>query len=157
MAIKLSSLSPNTMIECNGQITTVENVISKIKQGNVVDNLYLVDDNFITTVLSKAHEDHVNGKETGFISAPNNGEKVINDICNYCGCVLQDGKYKPYLTGQKACVKCWKNKEYQITCLAMAIINNTNDTAGVSVEERQLTNDANFDFAVEKIKDFLSR
>ena len=47
--------------------------------------------------------------------------------------------------------------EYKINCLAMAIVNNTNEINGASVETRQKNNDKCFDFAVEKIKEFLSR
>jgi hypothetical protein len=42
-----------------------------------------------------------------------------------------------------------------IKCLAMAIVNKTNESNNVDVQQRQLTNDSNFDFAVEKIEEFL--
>ncbi len=45
--------------------------------------------------------------------------------------------------------------EYEVNCLAMAIVNHTNENTGVSVEVRQNTNNHNFDFAVNKIKEFL--
>jgi hypothetical protein len=45
--------------------------------------------------------------------------------------------------------------EYEIECLAMAIVNYTNEKNEVSVGLRQKNNDECFDFAVEKIKEFL--
>lgn len=45
---------------------------------------------------------------------------------------------------------------YKIECLAMSIINNTNEINKVSIKDRQLNNDKCFDFAVKKIREFLS-
>jgi hypothetical protein len=61
----------------NNHIVTVEKAISYIKNGIALNGLYLVDDNCITTVLAKARENAINGEENGYITAPNNGEKVI--------------------------------------------------------------------------------
>ena len=44
---------------------------------------------------------------------------------------------------------------YNLECLAMAIVNHTNDQTGASVETRQITNDKNFDYAIKTIKVFL--
>lgn len=46
-------------------------------------------------------------------------------------------------------------ENYIIDCLAMAIVNNTNEVNGVSAETRQKNNDQCFDFAVKKINTFL--
>lgn len=46
--------------------------------------------------------------------------------------------------------------KYEINCLAMAIVNRTNEINGVDVETRQKSNEACFDFAVKKIRDFLT-
>lgn len=48
-----------------------------------------------------------------------------------------------------------KDIEYEIECLAVSIVNKINETNQVSVEVRQKNNDECFDFAVEKIKQFL--
>jgi hypothetical protein len=45
--------------------------------------------------------------------------------------------------------------DYDINCLAMAIVNQTNESNFVNSDQRQLTNDDNFDFAVKKIEEFL--
>lgn len=45
--------------------------------------------------------------------------------------------------------------EYEINCVAMAIVNFTNETNGVDVSIRQANNEKCFDFAVEKIKDYV--
>lgn len=47
--------------------------------------------------------------------------------------------------------------EYEINCLAMAIVNYANKTNAVDVKTRQENNDICFDFAVEKIKEFLAQ
>lgn len=46
--------------------------------------------------------------------------------------------------------------DYRTNCLAMAIVNHTNETNAVDVETRQKNNDMCFDFAVNKIKEFIS-
>jgi len=47
-------------------------------------------------------------------------------------------------------------EEYKnIEILAMSIINHTNEVNGVSVKVRQENNDKCFDFAVDRIMDFL--
>lgn len=46
--------------------------------------------------------------------------------------------------------------EHEINCLAMAIVNHANEINAVDVETRQKNNDMCFDFAVEKIKEFLA-
>jgi hypothetical protein len=46
-------------------------------------------------------------------------------------------------------------KDYDINCLAMAIVNHTNEVNKVSVDIRQANNDKCFDFVEEKIKDYL--
>jgi len=46
--------------------------------------------------------------------------------------------------------------EYEINCLAMAIVNMTNGINNVDVAIRQRNNDICFDFAVKKIKEFQS-
>ena len=45
--------------------------------------------------------------------------------------------------------------DYEINCLAMAIVNHTNEMNKVDVKTRQENNDKCFDFAVEKIKEAL--
>lgn len=42
--------------------------------------------------------------------------------------------------------------EYELNCVAMAIVNFTNETNGVEVPTRQANNDKCYDFAVEKLK-----
>lgn len=44
---------------------------------------------------------------------------------------------------------------YNIDFLAQAIVNHTNEVVGTSVDKRQDTNDENFDYAAEKIIEFL--
>lgn len=44
---------------------------------------------------------------------------------------------------------------YKINCLAMAIVNHTNEINGVGIETRQKNNDICFNFAVKKIEEFL--
>lgn len=46
-------------------------------------------------------------------------------------------------------------KNYYITCLAMDIVNRTNEVNGASVEIRQKNNDQCTDYAVEKISEFI--
>jgi hypothetical protein len=48
-----------------------------------------------------------------------------------------------------------KNLNYEIECLAMAIVNYTNETNSVETIVRQENNDECFDYAVGKIKNFL--
>ena len=48
-----------------------------------------------------------------------------------------------------------KKDDYLITCLAMSIVNFTNEKNNASVETRQKNNDECFDFAVEKIEEFI--
>lgn len=48
-----------------------------------------------------------------------------------------------------------KNYNYNIECLAMAIVNYTNEINSVPLEVRQENNDECFDFAIEKIREFL--
>jgi len=43
---------------------------------------------------------------------------------------------------------------YEILCIAMAIVNQTNETVGTNVKLRQETNDTNFDFAVKVMERF---
>lgn len=45
--------------------------------------------------------------------------------------------------------------DYLTTCLAMSIVNFTNEKNNASVETRQKNNDECFDFAVEKIEEFI--
>ena len=45
--------------------------------------------------------------------------------------------------------------DYLTTCLAMSIVNFTNEKNKASVETRQKNNDECFDFAVEKIEEFI--
>ena len=48
-----------------------------------------------------------------------------------------------------------KKDDYLITCLAMSIVNFTNEKNNASVEIRQKNNDECFDFAVGKIEEFI--
>lgn len=48
------------------------------------------------------------------------------------------------------------NKEdYNISCLAMSIVNFINETNGVDVCVRQSTNDICFDYVIERVKEFI--
>ena len=49
-----------------------------------------------------------------------------------------------------------KKNDYLLDCLGMAIVNFTNETNNVSVEQRQKTNDKCFDFAKKKIEEFFN-
>jgi hypothetical protein len=49
-----------------------------------------------------------------------------------------------------------KSLEYEINCLAMSIVNYTNETNSIDVYTRQKTNDHCTDYAVNKIKEFLN-
>jgi hypothetical protein len=48
-----------------------------------------------------------------------------------------------------------KKLKFKVTYLAMAIVNHTNEVNGISVEQRQKTNDECFDFGIKKIREFL--
>ena len=45
--------------------------------------------------------------------------------------------------------------EYLINCLAMSIVNFTNEINEVNIKTRQKNNDECFDFAIRKIKEYL--
>lgn len=77
--IKLSNLSPNKLLECNGKVITAEKAIEMVREGKEL-KLHLLTDNFLRIILDKAHDDHTRGIERGILSAPNNGEEVIVDI-----------------------------------------------------------------------------
>ena len=47
--------------------------------------------------------------------------------------------------------------DYEIECIAMAIVNYTNEINEVPVDIRQKNNDKCFDFAVEKIKEIVNK
>lgn len=46
-------------------------------------------------------------------------------------------------------------KDYDIECVAMAIVNHTNEINNVDVDIRQRNNDLCFDYARDKIKDYI--
>jgi len=48
-----------------------------------------------------------------------------------------------------------EEQEREILWCAMGIVNHTNESVGTSVEMRQDTNDSNFEFAVDSIKELL--
>ncbi len=47
--------------------------------------------------------------------------------------------------------------DYDIDCLGMFIVNHTNEINNVDVKQRQKTNDENFDYAKNIIKEFISK
>lgn len=47
-------------------------------------------------------------------------------------------------------------KDYEMQCLAMAIVNYTNEINGVPINIRQLNNDECFDFAIKEIEAYVN-
>lgn len=79
--VKLSTLSPNKLLECNGQVITAEKAIEMVQENKEL-KLHLITDTFLNTILEKAYDAHMQGIEIGMLSALNDGEEVIVDIYN---------------------------------------------------------------------------
>lgn len=78
--VRLSELSPRTFLEYQGTIVTAEDVRNLLKNGELKEDVYIVTDDFISSILSQAYKDYQNGISSNILSAPNNGEKVILDL-----------------------------------------------------------------------------
>lgn len=78
--VKLSSIPPNTMLVCNGEIVSVEYIKSLISSGRKVSDIFTVSQNYIVSILKNVYKDHINGVTKDVYNAPNQGDKVVIDI-----------------------------------------------------------------------------
>ena len=92
----------------------------------------------------------------GFCSA----HKHYEEGCNICRTAKAASEVMCLDCGMEPC-NCGTSDglcditPYNIDFLAQAIVNHTNEVVGTSVDKRQETNDENFDYAAEKIIEFL--
>ncbi len=77
--VKLSTLQMGTYVDCNGEVTTVEGAIKRVKNGESIE-VYLISDEYISSILKQAHDNHKKGIMSAKLSAPNKGAKVVVDI-----------------------------------------------------------------------------
>lgn len=124
--VKLSELNPDKAVDCDGEVVTVESVINKLKNGEIVRRVVTLSSEWVDSILQQGYELAMEGNhDVELISAPNTGgirvildmefsgysqediDKVIDIVKEFCGkdgfsvSVIQRKFKKGYIWAQR--------------------------------------------------------
>jgi hypothetical protein len=78
--IALSSLPDHTFLSCHGEIVTKKEIVTRIQSGEIIEEVYTLDNSFMDSILQQVYTDYQQGITKEWYTANNRGKRVFLDI-----------------------------------------------------------------------------